>query len=83
MKPCLPIEISLFLCPLLLIPQLSIYTFFCVFCLFVCFLRWGFSVTLEPVLELALEDQAGLELAEIHLPSYMVCFISDVGVISY
>ncbi|CAO2592761.1 hypothetical protein LEMLEM_LOCUS6929 [Lemmus lemmus] len=28
----------------------------------------GFSVALEPVLELALGDQAGLELTEIHLP---------------
>ena len=28
----------------------------------------GFIVTLEPVLELVLIDQAGLELIEIHLP---------------
>ena len=35
---------------------------------FVCFLRQGFSVALEPVFELALMDQAGLELTEIHLP---------------
>ena len=32
------------------------------------FSRQGFSVALEPVLELALVDQAGLELTEIHLP---------------
>ena len=31
------------------------------------FLRQGFSVALEPVLELDLVDQAGLELTEIHL----------------
>ena len=37
--------------------------------LFVClFLRQGFSVALEPVLELAPVDQAGLELTKIHLP---------------
>ena len=32
------------------------------------FLRQGFSVALEPVLELALVDQAGLELTEFRLP---------------
>ena len=32
------------------------------------FLRQGFSVALEPVLERALVDQAGLELTEILLP---------------
>ena len=32
------------------------------------FLRQGFSVALEPVLELALVDHAGLELIEICLP---------------
>ena len=32
------------------------------------FLRQGFSVTLEPVLELALVEQAGLELRDILLP---------------
>ena len=31
------------------------------------FSRQGFSVALEPVLELALVDQAGLELTEIRL----------------
>ena len=31
------------------------------------FLKQGFSVDLEAVLELALVDQAGLELTEIHL----------------
>ena len=35
-------------------------------CLFV--LRQSFSVALEPVLELALVDQAGLDLTEIRLP---------------
>ena len=42
---------------------------YCVpFCLFVCFCCYssqGFSVALEPVIELALVDQAGLELTEI------------------
>ena len=33
-----------------------------------CFSRHGFFVVLEPILELALIDQAGLELTEIHLP---------------
>ena len=32
-----------------------------------CFLRQGFSATLEPVLELPLIDQTGLELTEICL----------------
>ena len=32
------------------------------------FSRQGFSVALEPLLELALVDQAGLELTEVHLP---------------
>ena len=32
------------------------------------FSRQGFSVALEPVLELALVDQGGLKLIEIHLP---------------
>ena len=37
--------------------------------LFVCFSRQGFlCVVLELFLELALVDQAGLELTEIHLP---------------
>ena len=31
-------------------------------------MRQGFSVALEPVLELALVDQVGLELTEIYLP---------------
>ena len=38
------------------------------FCLFV-FLRLSFSVTIEPVLELALVDHAGFEPAEICLPA--------------
>ena len=40
---------------------------FCLFVLF-CFSRQGFPVALEPVLELALVDYAGLKLTEIHLP---------------
>ena len=36
-------------------------------CLLVLFLRQGFSVALEPVLELALVDETGLELTEIPL----------------
>ena len=36
-------------------------------CLFVCLLRQGFSEALEPVLELGLVDQAGLELTKILL----------------
>ena len=38
------------------------------------FLRQGFSVDLESVLELALVDQAGLKLAEIHLPLPPECW---------
>ena len=38
------------------------------------FSRQGFSVTLEPVLELALVDQDGLELTEIHLPLPPQCW---------
>ena len=34
----------------------------------------GFSVALEPVLELALVDQAGLELTKIHLPLPPECW---------
>ena len=48
---------------------------FLVFCLFgwlvgwfFFFLRQGFSVALEPILKLALVDQAGLEFTEILLP---------------
>ena len=37
-------------------------------------LRQGFSVALVPVLELALVDQAGLELTEIHLPLPPECW---------
>ena len=37
------------------------------FCLVFGLSRQGFSVALEPVLELALVDQAGLDLTEIHL----------------
>ena len=38
------------------------------FYLFIYFSRQGFSVALEAVLELALVDQVGLKLTEIHLP---------------
>ena len=52
--------------------------FICIFkniYLFVClFLRQGSSVALEPVLELALVNQAGLELTEIHLPLTPECW---------
>ena len=34
----------------------------------ICFSRQGFSAALEPVLELVLIDQTGLELTEILLP---------------
>ena len=38
------------------------------------FSRQGFSVVLEPVLELTLVDQAGLELTEIRLPLPLKCW---------
>ena len=38
------------------------------------FLRQCFSIALEPVLELALVDQAGLKLTEIHLPLLPKCW---------
>ena len=38
------------------------------FFFFFGFSRQGFCVALEPVLELALVDQAGLDLTEIRLP---------------
>ena len=38
------------------------------------FSRQGFSVTLEPVPELALVDQAGLKLTEICLPLPLECW---------
>ena len=41
---------------------------------FFYFSRQGFSVALEPVLELALVDQAGLELTKIHLPLPPECW---------
>ena len=45
------------------------------FCLFgFGFSRQGLSVVLEPVLELALVDQAGLELTEIRLPLSPECW---------
>ena len=42
--------------------------------LFFGFSRQGFSVALEPVLELTLVDQAGLELTEIRLPLPPECW---------
>ena len=47
---------------------LKLIIFCCFFGFGSGFLRQGFSVDLEPVLELALVDQAGFELTEIHLP---------------
>ncbi|KAM7339825.1 hypothetical protein ACRRTK_000440 [Alexandromys fortis] len=44
------------------------------FFFFFGFSRQGFSVVLEPVLELALVDQAGLELTEICLPLPPECW---------
>ena len=41
-------------------------------CLF--FFRQGFSVVLEPILELALVDQAVFELTEIRLPLPPQCW---------
>ena len=46
----------------------------CVCVLLLLFLRQGFSVALEPVLELALVDQTGLKLTEIHLPLPPECW---------
>ena len=46
----------------------SLYTFFLFYIVVVvCFLRQSFSVALGTILNLALVDQAGLELTEIHL----------------
>ena len=42
--------------------------------LFVLVFRDRVSMTLEAVLELALEDQTGLELTEIHLPLPPECW---------
>ena len=39
-----------------------------------CFTRQGFSVALVPVVELALVDQAGFELTEMHLPLLSECW---------
>ena len=47
--------------------RLPIFSFF-------RFSRQGFSVALEPVLELALVDQPGLELTEIYLPLPPECW---------
>ena len=56
--------------------ETSISFFFILFyfILFFGFLRQGLSVVLEPVLELALVDQAGLELTEIQLPLSHECW---------
>ena len=51
---------SPFLCPFS-------FGIFVVITVLFCFSRQGFSVALEPVLELGLVDQAGLELTEIRL----------------
>ena len=55
----------------------SVSYFFCYLfaCLFVCLLRQGFSVALEPVLDLILVDQAGHKLTEICLPLPFECRI--------
>ena len=45
-----------------------------VFCFFVFFSRQGFAVALEPVLELAFVDLAGLKLTEIGLPLPPECW---------
>ena len=61
----------------LLLQKLGFYKisflFVCFFVLF-CFSRQGFSVILEPVLELALIDQGGLKLTEICLPLPPECW---------
>ena len=46
------------------------------FVVVVCFVfsRLGFSIAVEPVLELALVDQAGSELTEIRLPLLSKCW---------
>ena len=51
---------------------ITTYGFFVLFCF--GFWRHGFSVALEAVLELALVDQAGLELTEILLPLPPECW---------
>ena len=43
-----------------------------------CFSRQGFSVALEPVQDLTIIDQTGLELIEIHLPLPPKCWIKGV-----
>ena len=54
----------------------KIFTFFWFFVLVLVFgfLRQGFSVALEPVLELTLVAQTGLELTEICLPLPPKCW---------
>ena len=46
----------------------------CLICPFLFFFETGFSVAVEPFLELALVDQAGLELTEIRLPLPPECW---------
>ena len=48
--------------------KVHLFLFIYLFVWLVGFSRQGFFVALEPVLELALADQAGLELTEIRLP---------------
>ena len=51
--------------------QIFRFLFVCLF----CFFETGFlCAALEPVLELALEDQAGLELTEIQLSLLLECW---------
>ena len=56
--------------------QTFFFLFFLIFFIFFIFYfsSQGFSVALEPVLELALVDQAGLELTKIHLPLPPECW---------
>ena len=53
--------------------QIQVIIFFFFFSFY--FSRQGFSVALEPVLELALVEQAGLELMEIHPPLPHECWV--------
>ena len=49
-------------------------TFILFYLLFFGFLRQGFSVALEAVLELSLVEQDGIEITEIHLPLPSECW---------
>ena len=57
-------------------PTLHFWGFVCFYCLF-CFVfsRQGFPVALMPDLKVALVDQAGLKLPEIHLPLPPKCWV--------